>query len=147
MGTRVAMVELTASPPRILLAGHLDGEAPVLVYRVADLRGAMKELEARGWKRAGTFEIPFGPVCSFVAPGGQHVAIYERSRPEVEGALRRSNSTSESVGSKWCRGRPIAPSKAIPAASHGASLVSFRAAPRWRPDRLPTVIRSGVAQW
>jgi hypothetical protein len=39
---------------------------------------------ARGWKRAGTFEIPFGPVCSFVAPGGQHIAIYERSRPEVE---------------------------------------------------------------
>ena len=52
------MVELTATPPRILLAGHLDGDAPVLVYRVADLRGAMKELEARGWKRAGTFEIP-----------------------------------------------------------------------------------------
>lgn len=84
MGTRVAMVELTATPPRILLAGHLDGEAPVLVYRVSDLRGAMKELEARGWKRAGTFEIPFGPVCSFIAPGGQHIAIYERSRPEVE---------------------------------------------------------------
>jgi hypothetical protein len=61
MGTRVAMVEPTPSPPRILLAGHLDGDAPVLVYRVADLRAAMKDLEARGWKRAGTFEIPSGP--------------------------------------------------------------------------------------
>ena len=84
MGTRVAMVELTESPPRILLAGHLDGEAPVLVYRVADLRAAMDELRGRGWQAAGTFEIPFGPVCSFTAPGGQRIAIYERSRPEVE---------------------------------------------------------------
>jgi hypothetical protein len=84
MGTRVAMVELTESPPRILLAGHLDGEAPILVYRVADLRAAMDELRGRGWRSAGTFEIPFGPICSFTAPGGQHIAIYERTRPEVE---------------------------------------------------------------
>jgi hypothetical protein len=84
MGTRVAMVELTERPPRFMLAGHLEGEAPVLVYRVADLRSAMKELEGRGWQPAGRFEIPFGPVCSFTTPGGQRIAIYERSRPEVE---------------------------------------------------------------
>ena len=51
MGTRVAMVELTDQPPRILLAGHLHGERPVLVYRVADLEHAMSQLEARGWQR------------------------------------------------------------------------------------------------
>ena len=37
MGTRVAMVALTEESPRILLAGHLDGDVPVLVYRVDDL--------------------------------------------------------------------------------------------------------------
>ena len=84
MGTRVAMVELTDEPPRILLAGHLEGERPILVYRVADLRGAMADLERRGWKRGHTLEIPFGPVCSFEAPGGHRLAIYELTRPFVE---------------------------------------------------------------
>ncbi|MGZ6379161.1 MAG: VOC family protein [Candidatus Limnocylindrales bacterium] len=85
MGTRVAMVELTAGPPRLLLAGHLEGERPILIYRVADLDRAMGQLEARGWQRQGTLEIPQGPCCSFEAPGGQRLAIYQRARPEVEG--------------------------------------------------------------
>jgi hypothetical protein len=83
MGTRVAMLELTEEPPRVLLAGHLDGDRPVLVYRVADLADAMKQLESRGWKRGATLEIPHGPVCSFVAPGGHRVAIYQLTRPEA----------------------------------------------------------------
>ena len=83
MGTRVAMVELTEAPPRVLLAGHLEGDQPVLVYRVADLAAAMRELEARGWKRESTFEIPHGPVCSFHTPGGHRIAIYQLMRPEV----------------------------------------------------------------
>jgi hypothetical protein len=83
MGTRVAMVELTEAPPRILLAGHLEGDQPVLVYRVADLTLAMNELEARGWERESTFEIPHGPVCSFRTPGGHRIAIYQLVRPEV----------------------------------------------------------------
>ena len=84
MGTRVAMVALTEEPPRVLLAGHLDGDRPVLVYRVADLNEAMSELEARGWQRAATFEIPHGPVCSFRTPGGHRLAIYELTRPQIE---------------------------------------------------------------
>ena len=40
MGTRVAMIELTDGPPQLLLAGHLEGDRPVLVYRVADLDAA-----------------------------------------------------------------------------------------------------------
>jgi hypothetical protein len=87
MGTRVAMVELSDDPPRILLADHLDGDVPVLVYRVADLRSTMAELEARGWIRGHTLEIPQGPVCSFTAPGGQRLAIYELSRPGVEASF------------------------------------------------------------
>jgi hypothetical protein len=83
MGTRVAMVELTDEPPRILLAGHLEGDRPILVYRVDDLRAAMAELEGRGWVRGHSLEIPQGPVCSFSAPGGQRIAIYELARPGV----------------------------------------------------------------
>ena len=87
MGTRVAMLDLTDGPPRILLAGHLDDDRPVLVYRVADLTVAMTELEGRGWTRGHTLEIPQGPVCSFTAPGGQRLAIYELSRPGVEASF------------------------------------------------------------
>ena len=87
MGTRVAMVELTAEPPRILLAGHLEGDRPVLVYRVDDLDAAIADLEGRGWKRGHTLEIPQGPVCSFSAPGGQRLAVYELSRPGVEASF------------------------------------------------------------
>jgi hypothetical protein len=86
MGTRVAMVALTEDPPRILLAGHLDGERPVLVYRVDDLPTSMAELEARGWTPGHTLEIPQGPICSFTAPGGQRLAIYQLTRPGVEEA-------------------------------------------------------------
>lgn len=83
MGTRVAMVELTEAPPRVLLAGHLEGDQPVLVYRVADLEEAMQVLATRGWKREPTFEIPHGPVCPFRTPGGHRLAIYQLVRPEV----------------------------------------------------------------
>ena len=84
MGTRVAMVALTEEPPRILLADHLEGDRPILVYRVPDLKAAMHELASRGWERGATLEIPQGPVCSFHGPGGHRLAIYERSRPGVE---------------------------------------------------------------
>jgi hypothetical protein len=83
MGTRVAMVDLTEAPPRVLLAGHLEGDQPVLVYRVADLEQAMGELEGRDWERESTFEIPHGPVCPFRTPGGHRLAIYQLVRPEV----------------------------------------------------------------
>jgi hypothetical protein len=84
MGARVAMVQLTEAPPRILLADHLEGERPILVYRVESLEVALKDLAARGWDRERTFEIPQGPICSFIAPGGQRLAIYQLMRPQVE---------------------------------------------------------------
>jgi hypothetical protein len=84
MDTRVAMVQLTDAPPRILLAGHLEGEAAVLVYRVADLDVAVKELTQRGWRDGTRLEIPSGPCISYVAPGGQRIALYERTRPGVD---------------------------------------------------------------
>jgi hypothetical protein len=87
MGTRVAMVELSEGPPRLLLAGHLDGDTPVLVYRVADLDATAGELRDRGWKDGHGLEIPQGPIRSFVAPGGQRLAIYELTRPGVEASF------------------------------------------------------------
>jgi hypothetical protein len=83
MGTRVAMVEMTEGLPRLLLAEHLEGDRPVMVFRVADLEEAARTLEGRGWKRGHSLEIPHGPVCSFDTPGGHRLAIYELARPEV----------------------------------------------------------------
>jgi hypothetical protein len=83
MGTRVAMVELTDGPPRLVLAGHLEGDRPILVYRVADLTAATRDLDARGWSPGHGLEIPQGPVRTFEAPGGQRLAIYELTRPGV----------------------------------------------------------------
>jgi hypothetical protein len=87
MGTRVAMIALTDAPPRLLLAGHLEGDVPVLLYRVTDLQAATAELKKRGWSDGHALEIPQGPVRSFEAPGGQRIGIYERTRPEVEASF------------------------------------------------------------
>ena len=83
MGTRVAAVRLTEDPPLVLLTAHLEGDRPLLVYRVPDLPAALVELEGRGWRREHSFEIPHGPICSFEGPGGHRVALYQLTRPEV----------------------------------------------------------------
>jgi hypothetical protein len=83
MGTRVAAVRLTEGPPLVLLTDHLEGARAILIYRVADLEAALKELDGRGWRREHTFEIPHGPICSFQGPGGHRVALYQLTRPEV----------------------------------------------------------------
>jgi hypothetical protein len=83
MGTRVAMVRFSLDAPAIMLADHLDGATPVLVYRVDSLTDAMSDLEARGWERGRLLELPPGPACSFTAPGGQRIAIYEPVRSFV----------------------------------------------------------------
>ena len=83
MGARVAAVGLTEGPPLVLLADHLEGDRPILVYRVADLDTALAELEGRGWQRQHTLEIPHGPCCAFRAPGGHRIAVYQLTRPGV----------------------------------------------------------------
>jgi hypothetical protein len=83
MGTRVAAIELTSGPPLALLTDHLEGDRPILVYRVPDLEAALTSLESRGWEREGTFDIPHGPCCSFTTPGGHRVALYQLTRPEA----------------------------------------------------------------
>jgi hypothetical protein len=83
MGTRVAAIQLTEGQPLLLLADHLEGERPILVYRVANLPIGMADLEARGWERQRTLEIPHGPCCSFRTPGGHRIALYQLTRPEA----------------------------------------------------------------
>src|SRR4051794_39914051 len=79
-GTRVAMVRPSAGGPEVLLAEHLEGERPILVYRVDDLDAAVAEI---GWDDGHAFEFPFGPGVAFEAPTGHRVAVYERTRPEM----------------------------------------------------------------
>jgi hypothetical protein len=86
-GTRVAMIELSAEGPAILLAGHLEGEAPVLVYRVEDLAQAGAQLAERGWEPDVRSGIPHGPLHAYRAPGGQRLALYQLTRPEAAARL------------------------------------------------------------
>ena len=83
MGTRVAMIQFTAGPPSVLLTDHLEGDRPILIYRVPDLARALAQLRARGWTKRQSLEIPMGPCCSFRTPGGHRIALYELTRPEV----------------------------------------------------------------
>ena len=84
MDSRVAMVELTEGGPLVVFADHLEGVQPILVFRVESLEDSVNELEVRGWQSERALEIPQGPCRVFRTAGGQHWAIYERSRPQVE---------------------------------------------------------------
>lgn len=84
MGARVAKVELSGGPPHILLTDHLDGDRPVLVYRVADLEKAVGRLKKNGWKKGRGVELPVGPAFTFSSSGGHRIALYEASRSFVE---------------------------------------------------------------
>jgi hypothetical protein len=82
-GTRVAMVKLADDPPAVLLAGHLEGDQPVLVYRVQDLEQTLEQLQARGVGIRARFGIPHGPGAEIANPGPQRIAVYELTRPEA----------------------------------------------------------------
>jgi hypothetical protein len=83
MGARVAMVELTSGPPHILLTDHLEGDRPIYIYRVGDLKKAAIALKKSGVKKQHSLEIPMGPCSSFVTPSGHRIALYELARPGV----------------------------------------------------------------
>ena len=52
-GIRVAMIELTDGPPRILLTDHVEGERPILVYRVTDHARPWPGSSSAAGRRAG----------------------------------------------------------------------------------------------
>src|SRR5207245_10134182 len=81
MRAGVAASQLAPPPPMFLLAYHVKADTLILVYRVANLRKALTDLKKRGWSEESTFEIPHGPICSFHAPGGQRIAVYQLTRP------------------------------------------------------------------
>lgn len=83
MGTTVAAVRVSDEGPVVLLSGHLGGETPILVYRVADYDEAIAALRVAGVTDVGELEIPHGPCAAFRAPGGQRFAVYELTRPEA----------------------------------------------------------------
>lgn len=76
------MVGLTADGPRLLLAEHLEGDQPILVFRVHDLDAATAELQGRGVALGSHFEMPYGVGVEVSTPGPQRIAVYERTRPE-----------------------------------------------------------------
>jgi hypothetical protein len=83
MGARVAKIELTQGPPHVLLTDHLEGDRPVLVYRVADLGEAVRTLRRRGFRKGRDVELPMGTCRTFSGPGGHRIALYELTRPGV----------------------------------------------------------------
>jgi hypothetical protein len=85
--TRVACVE-PGDGPSVLFAEHLEGERPVLLYRVADLAGATDILRSRGVEVGTPFEFPYGEGAEITNPGPQRLAIYERGRTERGDSLR-----------------------------------------------------------
>src|SRR3954453_2402342 len=85
--TRVACVE-TDDGPAVLFAEHLEGDRPVLLYRVDDLAGAIGDLVARGVEVGEPFEFPYGEGVELVNPGPQRTAVYARTRPDRGASLR-----------------------------------------------------------
>jgi hypothetical protein len=86
-GTRVAMIRLAPDPPAVLLAQHLEGDQPVLVYCVADLDQAVAGLRDRGVDVAAHFEIPHGPGVELATQGPQRIALYQLTRPGTPSRL------------------------------------------------------------
>lgn len=82
MGARVAMIELTAGPPHVLLTDHLEDDRAIYIYRVDDLKKTVAELKRRGLEDERRLEIPMGPCSSFVL-NRHRIAVYEASRPDV----------------------------------------------------------------
>ena len=85
--TRVACVE-PGDGPAVLFAEHLEGDRPVLIYRVDDLTTAVGRLRGRGVEVGETFEFPYGEGAELTNPGPQRVAIYERTRGDRGDSLR-----------------------------------------------------------
>jgi hypothetical protein len=86
-GARVAMVRLCDQPPAVVLADHLEGDRPILVYRVDNLDEAAKRLADRGCDPGPELGMPYGPCYSFELPGGHRIAIYELTRPGADERL------------------------------------------------------------
>jgi hypothetical protein len=86
-GARVAMVRVSERPPALLLADHIEGQRPILVYRVTDLDAEAARLTDRGFDPGPELGMPHGPCYSFELAGGHRIAIYELTRPGADERL------------------------------------------------------------
>jgi hypothetical protein len=84
MGTRVAEVALAPEGPRVILAEHLPGDAPILLHRVSDLDQTLAVLGTRGLRLEARVELPLGPCATFRSPGGQRLGLYQLTRAQVD---------------------------------------------------------------
>jgi hypothetical protein len=84
MGTRVAEVATSPDGPRLVLADHLAGDAPVLLHRVSNLDETLAELTGRGLRLERRVELPLGPCATIRSPGGQRLGLYQLTRPQVD---------------------------------------------------------------
>ena len=84
MGTRVAEVAIAPRGPRLVLADHLPGTAPILLHRVADLVETLADFSTRGLQPERRVELPLGPCATLRSPGGQRLGLYQLTRPEVD---------------------------------------------------------------
>ena len=80
MGTTVACLRVGEPGPAILLSGHLEGTAPILVYQVPDYASTIAQLRRRNIT-VHELEIPHGPCASFTMETGQRYAVYQLVRP------------------------------------------------------------------
>jgi catechol 2,3-dioxygenase-like lactoylglutathione lyase family enzyme len=84
IGTRVAEVAVAPEGPRLILADHLPADGPIFLHRVSDLDETLAELRTSGLRLEGRVELPLGPCATLRSPGGQHVGLYQLTRPEVD---------------------------------------------------------------
>jgi hypothetical protein len=82
MGTVVAAVRMAQAGPLVLFADHLEGEAAIAIYRVADYAAAIKRLRERGRLAIRELEIPPGPCATFSLAGAR-LGVYELTRPHA----------------------------------------------------------------
>ena len=98
MGARVAAIELAPDSPLFLLADHVEGDAPILVYRVKNLARSMNALEHRGWKRRDSFEIPHAPSVPFARR-----VVSESRSTSSPGPRPRATSTAAGISDEVTR--------------------------------------------
>jgi hypothetical protein len=80
-------VKLGSGSTRLILADHLEGEAPVALFQVEELDEAAAELRQRGFEPEAEFEFPHGPALTLRSPGGQRIGLYQLLRPEMDERL------------------------------------------------------------
>ena len=88
----VAAVRLSPKGPLVLLADHLYGDTPILIYRFEQLETSVAALRVRGWiPESGPFEIPNGPCYTFSRSDGSTTGHLRKPAAGSEPGICRSH--------------------------------------------------------